>query len=229
MTPQERDLIADLFRRLDTVADSEIDTEARAFIERQVSERPHALYVLAQTALVQEHALKGAQIRIAELEARLSAPKPADAAPKRSFLSGLIGSESAASEARPFDPWSRQAKAASPGFAAAPPAAQPPAGPWGAAPAAAVPPQGPSFLKSAVATAAGVAGGALLFQGIGSLLGHGGGPFGQAGAAKPAEPAAASPDYARGAAAAEPVDAGYQDAAFVQDSFPDPLSDDENA
>ena len=59
MTPQERDLIADLFRRLDTVADGEIDTEARAFIERQVSERPHALYMLAQTALVQEHALKG--------------------------------------------------------------------------------------------------------------------------------------------------------------------------
>lgn len=225
MTPQERDLIADLFRRLDTVADSEIDTEARVFIERQVSERPHALYVLAQTALVQEHALKGAQIRIAELEARLAEPKPADAAPRRSFLSGLIASEpAAATEARPFDPWSRQAKAASPGVAQAAPS---PAGPWGAPPAAA-PPQGPSFLKSAVATAAGVAGGALLFQGIGSLLGHGGGPFGQGGAAKPAEPAAAAHDYVPGAAAAEPVDAGYQDAAFDQAAFPDPGSDDES-
>ena len=105
MTPQERDLIADLFRRLDTVADSEIDTEARAFIERQVSERPHALYVLAQTVLVQEHALKGAQIRIGELEARIAEPKPADIAPRRSFLSGLIAGApaippAAATEAR---------------------------------------------------------------------------------------------------------------------------------
>jgi len=225
MTPQERDLIADLFRRLDTVADGEIDTEARAFIERQVSERPHALYMLAQTALVQEHALKGAQIRIAELEARIAEPKPADAAPRRSFLSGLIASAPAGTEARPFDPWSRQAKPASPGVASSAPAPQ--AGPWGAPPAAAAP-QGPSFLKSAVATAAGVAGGALLFQGIGSLLGHGASPFAQGGAAKPAEPAAASPDYVSGAAAAEPADAGYQDAAFTHDAFPDPGIDDES-
>ena len=47
-------------------------------------------------------------------------------------------------------------------------------GPWGAR-------GGPSFLQSALSTAAGVAGGALLFQGISSLLG--GSPFASAAAA----------------------------------------------
>jgi uncharacterized protein len=39
---------------------------------------------------------------------------------------------------------------------------------------------GGSFLQSAMATAAGVAGGQLLFQGIESLIGHNAGPFGPA-------------------------------------------------
>ena len=39
-------------------------------------------------------------------------------------------------------------------------------------------PAGGGFLRSALATAAGVAGGALLFDGIRNLLGHSGSPFG---------------------------------------------------
>ena len=46
---------------------------------------------------------------------------------------------------------------------------------------------GGSFLRSAMATAAGVAGGALLFEGIRNLMGSNPGPFGQtASAAQPA-------------------------------------------
>jgi len=48
------------------------------------------------------------------------------------------------------------------------PVPAPPAQPWGAAPQA---PAG-GFLRSALTTAAGVAGGALLFEGIRSMFGH---------------------------------------------------------
>ena len=93
MTPQERDLILGLFHRLTPPPAGDIDQEARELIDRLGREQPLALYMLAQTALVQEHALKGAQARIADLEARLAqgAPAAAPAAPRRSFLSGLMG------------------------------------------------------------------------------------------------------------------------------------------
>ncbi|HYC65545.1 MAG TPA: DUF2076 family protein [Reyranellaceae bacterium] len=43
----------------------------------------------------------------------------------------------------------------------------------------AAPERGGSFLSTALATAAGVAGGALMFEGIRNLLGHNPGPFGR--------------------------------------------------
>jgi hypothetical protein len=172
MTPQERDLILGLFQRLTPPSASDIDQEARDVIDRLGREQPLALYMLAQTALVQEHALKGAQARIADLEARLAqgTPAAAPAAPRRSFLSGLMGGGDEPAAARP-------------GYMPAPqavPVGTPSPGPWGAR-------GGPSFLQTALSTAAGVAGGALLFQGIEHLLGYGGSPFASAAAAQPVE------------------------------------------
>jgi hypothetical protein len=172
MTPQERDLILGLFQRLTPPPAGDIDQEARDVIDRLGREQPLALYMLAQTALVQDHALKGAQARIADLEARLAqgAPGPASAAPRRSFLSGLLGGGDEPAAARP-------------GYMPAPqaaPVATASPGPWGTR-------GGPSFLQSALSTAAGVAGGALLFQGIEHLLGYGGSPFASAAAAQPVE------------------------------------------
>jgi len=172
MTPQERDLILGLFQRLTPPPAGDIDQEARDVIDRLGREQPLALHMLAQTALVQEHALKGAQARIADLEARLAqgAPGPASAAPRRSFLSGLLGGGDEPAAARP-------------GYMPAPqaaPVATASPGPWGTR-------GGPSFLQSALSTAAGVAGGALLFQGIEHLLGYGGSPFASAAAAQPVE------------------------------------------
>ncbi len=130
---------------------------------------------MVQTALVQESALKGAQARIANLEAKLAQASAGAApeAPRRSFLSGLLGGEAPGRQAYPL------ASAPQP---AAPAAAASP-GPWGSRGA-------PSFLQSALSTAAGVAGGALLFQGIEHMLGYGGSPFANvagAGLAQPAE------------------------------------------
>ena len=172
MTPQERDLILGLFQRLKPPPEGDIDGEARELIDGLVGQQKLAPYLLVQTALVQESALKGAQARIANLEAKLAQASTAAApeAPRRSFLSGLLGD----APARPASPYAPQG--AAPIAAAAP-------GPWGSRGA-------PSFLQSALSTAAGVAGGALLFQGIEHMLGYGGSPFAGvagAGAAQPVE------------------------------------------
>jgi hypothetical protein len=177
MTPQERDLILGLFQRLTPPPEGDIDGEARELIDGLVRQQPLAPYLLVQTALVQESALKGAQARIANLEAKLAqAQVPAGAAPeapRRSFLSGLLGGEAPGRQAYPS---ASAQQPAAPAAAAAP-------GPWGSC-------GGPSFLQSALSTAAGVAGGALLFQGIEHMLGYGGSPFANvagAGLAQPAE------------------------------------------
>jgi len=180
MTPQERDMIADLFQRLRSVDTGPVDAEARALIERLANEQPVALYLLVQTVLVQEHALKGAQAHIAELEARLSDARPGTTELRRSFLSGLLGDAEerpSAPQPRPVGPWGRPSQP--PPAMQSPQVMQPPmqATPWSSAGMS----QAPGFLRSAMMTAAGVAGGALLFQGIEHMLGYGGSPFAQAG------------------------------------------------
>jgi hypothetical protein len=180
MTPEERDLVGGLFQRLREADTAPKDREAEEFIRCQTAELPAAPYLMAQTILVQEHALQNAQARIAELErqcAEARQPQPQSG----SFLGGLIGG----------GPWARRTDAGTQpprGWSQAAPAGSvPQAGtmppPYGApAPyptTAALPPTaGGGFLRSALTTAAGVAGGALLFQGIEGLLGHHAGAFG---------------------------------------------------
>ena len=169
MQSEERDLIRGLFGRLQPFEAQSRDSEAEALIKEAVARQPAAPYLLVQTVLVQEQALKAAQARISELEAKAGA---ASGAP------GFLGS------APRIGPWGAAQPAAP-----APPAAPPPAGPSARSPLqAALAPQqgGGGFLRSAMATAAGVAGGALLFEGIRNLMGHNPGPFGQAAAAQPA-------------------------------------------
>jgi hypothetical protein len=166
MQSEERELITGLFGRLQPFESQPRDGEAEALIKDLATRQPAAPYLLVQTVLVQEQALKAAQERIAELETK------GGAAPAAS--SGFLGS------APKIGPWG----------ASAAPAAPRPSVPSTRSPLqAAVGPQqggGGSFLRSAMATAAGVAGGALLFEGIRSLMGNNPGPFGQAAAAQPA-------------------------------------------
>jgi hypothetical protein len=166
MQSQERELISGLFGRLQPFEAQPRDSEAEAMIRESIARQPAAPYLLVQTVLVQEQALKAAQERIAELEARAGAAAPA--------ASGFLGS------APKIGPWG----AAQPAAADAPR----PAVPSTRSPLqAAVAPQqagGGGFLRTAMATAAGVAGGALLFEGIRNLMGSN--PFGQAASAQPA-------------------------------------------
>ena len=73
MTPQERQMLADLFERVRSAAASPRDAEAEAFIAEAVRGQPYAPYLLAQTAIVQQHALEAAAQRIQELEAKRGA------------------------------------------------------------------------------------------------------------------------------------------------------------
>jgi hypothetical protein len=163
MQAEERDLITGLFDRLRPFDSQPRDPEAERLIADLVARQPSAAYLLTQTALVQEQALKAAQERIAELEA-----KAGSAAPPSGFLSS----------APKIGPWG-----AAPG--AAPVAAPPTRSPVQAAVAPQPAGGGGGFLRSALTTAAGVAGGALLFEGIRSMLGHNPGPFSTAAAASP--------------------------------------------
>jgi len=71
MQAEERDLITGLFDRLRPFDSQPRDPEAERLIADLVSRQPSTAYLLTQTVLVQEQALKGAQERIAELEARI--------------------------------------------------------------------------------------------------------------------------------------------------------------
>ena len=178
MTPQERQVLADLFERVRSAAASPRDAEAEAFIAESVRAQPYAPYLLAQTALVQQHALDAAAQRIQELEAKAAQPGQ-----QSGFLGNLGRSLFGGGQPAPQPGYDANAyqRAASP-LPPAAPAYAPPAGPWGAPPAA---PRG-GFLASAMTTATGVAGGLLAANAIESLLGSGrgglfGGGFGGAG------------------------------------------------
>ncbi|MDE2330408.1 MAG: DUF2076 domain-containing protein, partial [Bradyrhizobium sp.] len=68
MTPQERQLVDDLFARLSKVEDAPRDPDATAAITQGLRSAPNAIYALVQTVLVQDEALKQAHHRIEELE-----------------------------------------------------------------------------------------------------------------------------------------------------------------
>src|SRR5215831_6670305 len=160
MQQQERDLIAGLFDRLQPFESQPRDAEAEALIKERASRQPASAYLLVQTVLVQEQALKAAQERIAELEAKAGV-QPS---------SGFLGS------APNIGPWGRPPPPPLPSTRSPLQAAlsgQPSVGGGG------------GFLRTALATAAGVAGGALLFEGIRNLMGGSPGAFGPALAQTP--------------------------------------------
>ena len=181
MTPEERQLLAGLFDRTRSAANAPRDQDAEAFIADAVRTQPYAPYVLSQTVIVMEQTLNGASQRIEQLEARVreleARAAAAPAASSGSFLGGLFGGKPAVQPAAPSpSPWGRSAVPQSPMQGGAPggyaPQPQQAAAPWQqpqAAPAA-----GGSFLKSALGTAAGVAGGVMLAHSLQGMFSGGG-------------------------------------------------------
>ncbi len=180
MTPQEEQLLDSLIERVNQTQLQEIDPDAEALINQKLGPNPDALYMLAQTVLVQNIALDQAKAQIAQLQQQQQ-PRP-QPAHTTSFLGRLLGEHDQA-------PQQRQAPAPAyqPVPQYAPPQAQP-YSPYGQPPyqqTQYVPVGGqPSFLRGAMQTAAGVAAGALAFEGVESILhglGHGGYGFGGPG------------------------------------------------
>jgi len=182
MTPQERDLVTALLSRLAQQGAQPKDADADALIRRAMAEQPDAPYYLVQTVLVQDMALRNAESRIAELERQLAQAKAAPAPqeqPQSSFLAGASRGSVPSAGAWTRSPpgaalvWSQSSGAGAPAYGSAPSSAAPVSGAPSLMPGA-----GSGFLRQAATTAAGIAGGALLFQGIQSLFGpHYGGGF----------------------------------------------------
>ena len=88
MTPQERQMIDELFDRLAPLEDEPRDADAVNAINNGLQRAPNALYPLVQTALVQDEALKRADARIRELESKLGIG-PDQQRQAGSFLDGM--------------------------------------------------------------------------------------------------------------------------------------------
>ena len=192
MTPQERQLIDDLFDRLAKLESAPRDGEAMSAIMQGLRSAPNAVYALVQTALVQDEALKRANSRIQELEAGHSPEQNQSGGFLDSMRDAIFGQNQPQGSApqgsvpnvrapgmggRPV--WNsgevmqqtqgggQYGQAPQPGYG------QPAYGqPYGA-------PQpaiggGGSFLGTAAAAAAGVVGGSLLLGSIRSMMGGGG-------------------------------------------------------
>src|SRR6476660_10025662 len=84
MTPEERNLVIDLFDRLATLEDAQRDQDAERLIRDGLRQAPNASYALVQTVLVQDEALKRADARIRALEGEPAGDPPRD----NSFLGG---------------------------------------------------------------------------------------------------------------------------------------------
>src|SRR6267378_6363319 len=76
MTPQERQLVDDLFDRLSKVESAPRDPDAIAAIRDGLRNAPNAVYALVQTVLLQDEALKRANSRIQELEGGNAGEQP---------------------------------------------------------------------------------------------------------------------------------------------------------
>jgi len=95
MDTNDRKAIAGLFDKLSQVERQmpDRDPEAERFIGDAIARQPGAPYYMAQTVVVQEHALNAAQTRIEQLEAELTDARNANQG--GGFLSGLFGGGSA--------------------------------------------------------------------------------------------------------------------------------------
>jgi hypothetical protein len=188
MTPQERQLVTELFDRLAQLENNPRDPEAEDLIAELWDRAPNASYALVQSVIVQDEALKRANGYIKELEAELGV-EPEQPQQKGGFLDSMREKMFGRDEARGSVPSVRsgeQPMGAPDGYRGA--GAQPDprwntggtAQPGGAYPSGGGYQQaqggsgGGSFLGTAASAAAGVVGGALLMQGIRGLFGDSG-------------------------------------------------------
>ncbi|MDC6175858.1 DUF2076 domain-containing protein [Ralstonia solanacearum] len=209
MTPQELQALDSFLAQLTQAQAGAKDPQAETRIADAVARQPDAAYLLVQRAMLLDQALASAKAQIAQLQTRL---QTAQAAGSGAFLD-------------PASTWGQHANAVPPSAMASapmPPAAQP----------APVQPSRPGFfgdgvrgaLGSIATTAAGVAGGAFLFQGIENLFhrNSGSGFLGQpAMGMLPTETTAINNYYDNDDAPARRADAGSSDDGLLDTGLDD--------
>lgn len=197
MTSQEEQMLNSLVERVNSTQLTEKDPDAAKLLERGFSANPDSMYILSQSVLVQNIALEQAHTQLAAAQQQITqlqqqvqqqAQQPSHAS---SFLGNLLGHRDPQPPPLPHQPqyqpvYSPQSEPEyqNPPYGQSyqggqPYQGQPYGGPaYGGPQYVPVPPSQPSFLRSAAQTAAGVAAGALAFEGVEALL-HGG--FGHPG------------------------------------------------
>jgi uncharacterized protein len=173
MNADERQLITQLFERMRNYGAPEKDREADALINQLVRANPDAVYMLVQSVLGQDQALEATNARVQELEEQVRSMEEGDrsrGARSGGFLSGYWGGRQeprssvpqVGSRATPTAYGSRE-EARAPWSQSSPPPQAPPAQPAASG----------GFMRSALATAAGVAGGVLVADSLRNMLGGG--------------------------------------------------------
>jgi uncharacterized protein len=167
VTPQEEQLLNSLVERVKSTQLQEKDPDAESLLNQNLGSNPDSLYILAQTVLVQNIALEQAKAQVAQLQQQAQqaqqAPQPARST---SFLGSLLGHH----DAPPPPPPTQPVYTPVPQQAYVPPPPPPPA--YAQPQYAPVATGQPSFLRGAMQTAAGVAAGALAFEGVEAVV-HG--------------------------------------------------------
>lgn len=177
MSPEERQLLTALFDRVRTAAATPRDPEAEALISEATRAQPSATYYLAQAVIVQEKGLEAAANHIKELEERVHQLE-AGAGDRRQaeqggFLSSIFGNTQTQQPAPAPGPWGgapRDSYEQPRGYDNTRQMPQQPTGPW--TQQAYAPSAGGSFLRGALGTAAGVAGGMLLANSLSGIFGN---------------------------------------------------------
>ncbi len=185
MTPQERQMVDDLFDRLSKMEGAPRDPDAVAAIAQGMRVAPNAIYALVQTVLVQDEALKRADSRIQELEAA-NAPQQGQGGgflnSMRDTIFGQNQPRGSVPNVRPPEVGNRPVWNSGQVLQQTQYPGQYDQGAYGQSYGGPPPGMGGggSFLGTAAAAAAGVVGGSLLLNSIRSMMGGGHHSFGDA-------------------------------------------------
>ncbi|MBR0829052.1 DUF2076 domain-containing protein [Bradyrhizobium manausense] len=169
MTPQERQLVDELFDRLSKLENAPRDPDAVAAMSDGLRKAPGAVYALVQTVLLQDEALKRADARIQELEAAHGPGQAQSGGFLDSMRDTLFGGGSSRGSVPNVPPRdSRPVWNSGQAMQQMQPPGQPYGQGYGAPPVGG---GGGSFLGTAAAAAAGVVGGSLLLSSIRNMMG----------------------------------------------------------
>lgn len=185
MNDQEKQIIAGIFQRLEQTSGQSRDAEADRFIADKVRAQPYAPYAMAQALYVQEEALKSLGTQMEQLKAENERLSQQGSGGGGGILSSIFGGGGGRSQGS-VPPSGPQGYGQQPGYASQQQGGPQQGGPW-AGQQQGGPQQGPwggqqqpqaagggGFLRGALTTAAGVAGGMVVGNALMSAFSGGG-------------------------------------------------------